>query len=87
MERNPSSGSTGIEQSVIAQIKQGRFGLYIRKKYFTVGVVICWHRLPREAVGEPSLEVLGATLDGAVVSLVQWKVSLLMAGGLGLDDH
>ena len=33
-------------------------------------------------MGEPSLEVLGARLDGAVVSLVQWKVSLLMAGGL-----
>jgi len=39
-----------------------------------------WHRLPREAVGAPSLEVLKARLDGALGSLVCWEVSLPMAG-------
>lgn len=40
-----------------------------------------WHRLPREAVDAPSLEVLKARLDGALGSLVWWDVSLPMAGG------
>jgi len=38
-------------------------------------VVRCWHRLPREAVGAPSLEVLKARLDGALGSLSQWVAS------------
>jgi len=42
--------------------------------------------LPREAVAAPSLAVSKAMLDGALSSLVQWKVSLLMAGGLELDN-
>ena len=45
-----------------------------------------WHRLPREAVAAPSLAVFKARLDGALSTLVWWKVSLLMAGGLVLDD-
>ena len=45
-----------------------------------------WNRLPREAVGAPSLEVFQAGLDGALSSLVWWKVSLPMAGGLELGD-
>jgi len=32
-------------------------------------VVRHWHRLPREAVGAPSLEVFEARLDGALGSL------------------
>ena len=40
-----------------------------------------WHRLPREAVDAPSLEVFKARLDGALGSLVWWEVSLPMAGG------
>jgi len=40
-----------------------------------------WHRLPREAVDAPSLEVLKARLDGALGSLGWWEVSLPMAGG------
>lgn len=40
-----------------------------------------WHRLPREAVDAPSLEVLKARLDGALGNLVWWEVSLPMAGG------
>ena len=44
--------------------------LDIRKKFFTQRVVRHWHRLPREAVDAPSLEVLKARLDGALSSLV-----------------
>ena len=44
-----------------------------------------WNRFPREAVAAPSLEVFKARLDGALSSLVWWKVSLPMAEG-GLDD-
>jgi len=44
-----------------------------------------WHRLPREAVAAPSLAVLKARLDGALSSLVWWKMSLLMAGRLAPD--
>ena len=39
-------------------------------KFFTLRVVRCWNRLPREAVDAPSLEVLKARLDGALDSLV-----------------
>jgi len=31
-----------------------------------------WHRLPREAVGAPSLEALKARLDGALGRLSCW---------------
>jgi len=65
---------------------EGRFRLVIREKFFILRVVRHWHRLPREAVAAPSLAVLKARLDGALSNLVQWKVSLLMAGGLELDD-
>jgi len=49
-------------------------------------VVRHWHRLPREIVAAPSLEVFMSMLNGALSNLVQWKVSLPMAGGLELDD-
>ena len=45
-----------------------------------------WHRLPREVVDAPSLERFKARLDGALSNLVWWKVSLPMAGEVGLDD-
>ena len=49
-------------------------------------VVKHWNRLSREAVAAPSLAVLKARLDGALSTLVWWKLSLLMAGGLEPDD-
>ncbi|KFR08704.1 hypothetical protein Y956_01083, partial [Nipponia nippon] len=52
------------------KLKEGRFRLDIRKKFFTVRVVRHWHRLPREAVDDPSLEVFKARLDGALSNLV-----------------
>jgi len=68
------------------KLKEGRFRLDIRKKFFTLRVVRHWHRLPREAVGALSLEVFKARLDGSLSNLVQWKVYLSMAGGLERDD-
>jgi len=40
-----------------------------------------WNRLPSEVVDVPSLEASKAGLDGAVSNLVQWEVSLPIAGG------
>jgi len=48
--------------------------------------VRCWHRLPREAVDAPSLEVFKAKLDGALGNLI-WQLATLPAlGRLELDD-
>jgi len=63
-------------------LKEMRFRLDIRKKFFTVRVVKTWHRLPREVVDAPSLETFSAGLDGALSDLVWLKMSLLTAGGL-----
>ena len=52
------------------KLKEGRFRLDVRKKFFTVRVVRHWHRLPREAVAAPSLAVFKARLDGAWSNLV-----------------
>ncbi|KFQ20089.1 hypothetical protein N332_01879, partial [Mesitornis unicolor] len=52
------------------KLEEGRFRLDIRKKFFTVRVVRHWHRLPREVVDAPSLEVFKARLDKALSSLV-----------------
>ncbi|KAK4817106.1 hypothetical protein QYF61_027969 [Mycteria americana] len=46
------------------KVKEGRFRLDIRKKFFTMGVVRHWNRLPREAVDAPSL--------GSVQGQVGW---------------
>ena len=42
----------------------------VRGEFFTVSVVRCWNRLPREVVDAPSMEVFKARLDGALGSLV-----------------
>ena len=52
------------------KLKEGKFRLDRRKKFFTMRVVRHWNRLPREVVDAPSLEVFKARLDGALSNLV-----------------
>ncbi|KGL86519.1 hypothetical protein N301_00215, partial [Charadrius vociferus] len=52
------------------KLKEGRFKLDIRKKFFTVRVVRHWNRLPREVVDGPSLKVFKDRLDRALSNLV-----------------
>ena len=52
------------------KLKERTFRLDIRGKFFTMRVVRCWNRLPREAVEASSLELFKDMLDGALGSLV-----------------
>ncbi|KFU86833.1 hypothetical protein M959_01100, partial [Chaetura pelagica] len=52
------------------KLRESRFRLDIRKKFFTMRVMRHWNRLARGAVDAPSLEVFKARLDGALSNLV-----------------
>ncbi|KFV03250.1 hypothetical protein N340_14073, partial [Tauraco erythrolophus] len=52
------------------KLKEGRFTLDIRKKFFTQRMVRHWNRLPREVVDAPSLEAFKARLDETLGNLV-----------------
>jgi len=62
-------------------MKESRFRLDLRKKFFTVRVVRHWNRLSREFVDAPYLQAFKARLGGVLSNLVYWKVSLPMAAG------
>ena len=63
------------------KLRQGRFRLDIRRKFFTQRVVTHWRRLPNEVVDAPSLEAFEARLDVALGSLV-WLATLHIAWGV-----
>jgi len=65
------------------KLRECRFRLDRRRKFFAMRVVKHWHRLPREVVEAPSLETFKARLDGALSNLVLLKMSLPTVGGLG----
>ena len=51
------------------KLKEGKFILDIRKKYFTVRVVRHWNRLPRDVAQAPPLETSKVRLDQALSNL------------------
>jgi len=60
------------------KLKQRKFRLNMRKNFFPLRVMKPWHRLPREVVESPSLEIFKTGLDEVLCSLV-W-VTLLRQG-------
>ena len=65
------------------KLKEGRFGLDVRKIFFIQMVVRCLKRLPKEVFDAPCLETFKASLHGDSNSLIQWLAILPMAGGVG----
>jgi len=52
------------------KLKEGRFRLNMRKKFFAVRVVKHWNKLPRGVADAPSLETFKVGLDGPLSKLV-----------------
>jgi len=52
------------------KLKEGRFRLDVRNKFFTMRVVKHWKWLPREVVDVPSLETFKVRLDRAQSNLI-----------------
>jgi len=69
------------------KLRQGRFRLDFRRKFFSQRVVTHWNKLSKEVVDAPSLQAFKARLDVALGSLVCWLATLHIAGGLKLDDY
>ena len=64
------------------KLKEGRFRLDRKQKFFTVRVVKHWNRLPTEVVDASSLETFKVRLDRALSNMIWLEMSLLTAGGL-----
>lgn len=56
-----------------ARCHKSRFSSDIGEEFSALRVVRLWHRVSREAVGAPSLEVSKVKLDKAGSNLAQWK--------------
>ena len=52
------------------KLRQTRYRLDIRRKFFTQRMVTHWNRLPKEVVDATSLDAFKAKLDVALGSLV-----------------
>jgi len=52
------------------KLKQRKFRLNMRKNFFPLRVTEHWHRLPREAVGSPSLEIFKTLLEKVLCCLL-----------------
>ncbi|KFP27798.1 hypothetical protein N325_03335, partial [Colius striatus] len=52
------------------KLKEDRFKLKIRKKFFTMKVAKQQHRLPREVVAVPALKTFKVRLDRALSDLI-----------------
>jgi len=52
------------------ELREGRFRLDIRKKFFTMRMMKPWPSVSREVGDAPSLETFKARLDGALCNLV-----------------
>jgi len=61
------------------KLKHMKFHLNMRKNFFLLRVTEPWHRLPREAVESPSLEIFKTCLDTFLCSLL--RVTLLCQTG------
>ena len=51
------------------KLQHKKFLLNVGKNFFTLRVTEPWHRLPREAVGSPSLEAFSTHLDATLCML------------------
>jgi len=67
---------SGRTRRDVLKLRQGRFRLDIRRKFFTQRVVMHWNRLPKEVVDVPSLEAFMARLEVALGSLLWWLAIL-----------
>jgi len=52
------------------KLKDSKFRLNMRKNFFPLRVMEHWHRLPREAVESPSLEIFKTCLDKVLYNLL-----------------
>ena len=59
---------------------KGRFRLDSRKNFFSKGMVRQWHRLPREVVQSPSLEVFENRVDVALRDVVSGQYGWYVDG-------